>query len=723
MSPKRAFRPENEIFADLAKLCVRPGYVHAVAHFCFRDNVILYSDEISEGDMQRMFDPARLIRTEISTLIGLMVKAEIDWALPFPNTTQEYLDASEALLAELHDAMSAAMATAMFAGLPTKVTDPVDESPGTVMREPIFYGGESAYSFQYLDLAARKYAEDREWLMANRGFTIVDARAIALAIERIHSDQFVAARDRIRRQDPKEWTSLPCFSVSARDVSDVAGRSIELTERVLCAFALPVSEHNEEFNSLHDFNVACATPLLRMPNGEFLSLHSYALAEAIYDTPFYWMAGDKAYLPTLTKHRGDFAERFVAERLGVVFGLEQVYANVDIQKSKAVRVGEIDVLVVWGDRAIVIQAKSKRLTLEARKGNDQVIHDDFKKSVQDAYDQAIKCAALMQDKRVTLVSGDGRNVVFKHSLKEIYIFCVVSDPYPALGFQARQFLKTRTVDFAQPPLVMDVFTLDAMTEMLQTPLHFLSYVNRRANFADRILASQELTVLSYHLKHNLWIKSNVDLLHLGDDFSAGLDIAMTARRTKIPGALIPEGILTRVAQTTLGQIVKQIESRPEPATIDLGFQLLMLGEDATKDASNAIDELRRRARMDGKHHDLTLEFESEKAGLTIHINDQPESNAAQILGSYCERRKYKQKARRWFGICIAPIGPAVRFGMSLDYPWTRDEAMDTATRDMQHPKPAGKLFKALGKGLGQRIRSTDPCPCGSGRKYKKCHLR
>jgi hypothetical protein len=46
------------------------------------------------------------------------------------------------------------------------------------------------------------------------------------------------------------------------------------------------------------------------------------------------------------------------------------------------------VLVLFGNRAIVLQAKAKKLTLEARKGNDNQLKDDFKKSVQESYDQA-----------------------------------------------------------------------------------------------------------------------------------------------------------------------------------------------------------------------------------------------------------------------------------------------------------------------------------------------
>jgi hypothetical protein len=619
------------------------------------------------------------------------------------------------------------MSSAMFVGLTEEAVAAGSFDPfgwGEALREPIFYGGESAYNFQYLDLAARKYVADAPWLQARLGFAIDHARTVALAIERVHSDRFAENHERMSKLHPDQWTMLPNYVVTVADVAASAGLTLELTERVLIAFTLPADERNSGFGTLQDFNAVCATPLLRMPSGEFLSLQSYALAEALYDTPFYWMAQDKVYLPTLTKHRGDFAESFVAERLGLVFGRENVYANVDIYETKAARVGEIDVLVVWGDRAIVVQAKSKRLTLEARKGNDQIIRDDFKKSVQDAYDQAVRCAQCLGNERFTLRAADEHEIVLPYVLKEIYVFCVVSDHYPALSFQARQFLKTVTASRVQPPLVMDVFALDAMTEMLQTPLRFLSYVNRRANYADQVLASQELTILAYHLKQNLWINSDVDYMHLGDDFSAGLDIAMAVRRVGIAGAATPDGILTRFDGTTLGRIVKEIEARPEPATIDLGFLLLELSEDTIKDTSRSIDRLAACARTDTEHHDLTLGFGAGDAGLTVHINNDPVSTAGSRLRSHCERRKYKEKAKRWFGLCMSPKGTNIRFGLSLSYPWAQSDAMDEMTRDMRPPQSVPEAFAALleGKSGRKKIGRNEPCPCGSGIKYKKCCL-
>lgn len=671
--------------------------------------------------MRKMFSPSRLIRTEINTLLGLMIKAEIDWTLPAPETVQEYMDATEQFLEELHHCLSGEFWSGLTKEAVESGFNPFER--GEVLREPIFYSGEAAYNFQYLDLAVSKYAADVPWLQANRGFTIDQASRVVKAVEGVHADRFDAIRERMRNQHPDEWTMLPLFAFTADEIAVKANLATDVMQRVLGAFELLSTERNEGFNALHDFNVITAAPLLRMPSGEFLSLQSYSLAEAIYEAPFYWMAQDKSYLPTLTKNRGDFAENFVAERLSLVFGNEHVRLNVDIFETKAAKVSDIDVLVVWGNRVVIVQAKSKRLTLESRKGNDQVIRDDFKKAVQIAYNQGAACAKCLFDKRYRLATPDGREVVLPQDIKEIYVFCVVSDHYPSLSFQARQFLQTENIDRVQAPLVMDVFALDAMTEMLQSPLQFLSYVNRRANYAEQLMASQELTILGYHLTKNLWVQPDVDLMHLGDDFSAGLDIAMAVRRSGVQGAATPDGVLTRFGKTTVGRVVKEIEARPDSATIDLGFLLLAMSEQAVTEMSRAVDRLAARTRADGKLHDATFAFR-EGSGITFHCTDEPTHVAGPRLESYCTLRKYREKAKEWFGLCMSSTGPDVRFGVSLVFPWIQNEEMDEKTKGMQAPVPIDQALQALmrGRNRTKKIGRNDPCPCGSGRKYKKCCL-
>jgi hypothetical protein len=91
-------RPEQEIFNELATFCTSPGYAHAIAYFCCRDTIVTYRDELTAKDLAPLYSMTRLVRTEISTLIGLMVRAPIDFTLPVPDVVQHYLNRTEELL-------------------------------------------------------------------------------------------------------------------------------------------------------------------------------------------------------------------------------------------------------------------------------------------------------------------------------------------------------------------------------------------------------------------------------------------------------------------------------------------------------------------------------------------------------------------------------------------------------------------------------------------------
>jgi hypothetical protein len=59
-------------------------------------------------DIHRVPSIEKLSRTEISTLIGLMVKSPIDDSMPDMQAMQSYVQNTDRLMLELHKAMSAA---------------------------------------------------------------------------------------------------------------------------------------------------------------------------------------------------------------------------------------------------------------------------------------------------------------------------------------------------------------------------------------------------------------------------------------------------------------------------------------------------------------------------------------------------------------------------------------------------------------------------------------
>lgn len=714
-------RSEAEVFSDLEALCILPGFIHAIAYFCFRDNVILIKDKLEEKDYQKFHSAERLIRTELSTLIGLMMKAPIDWSLPTPDVLGSYIENAEALLQELHGCFNAiGMSLLQDALVNGYGSDFNPFANGEAMREPIFYSGESAYIFQYFDLAKSRYQNDNPWLLENVGFSIDHAFVVFKAIDGLHNkiafDEFVA----LRKVHPKDWTLLPCFKVSPSQIAAVTGFDVDLVLRILDKFTLPTGDFNTEFSAIQEFNAINAAPLIKAHDGGFVNFQLYGLAESLYESPYYWMLQDKPYRGSASKNRGEFTEQFVEERLSLVFGKDNVYSNINLTKSKET-VGEIDVLVAWGNRAIIVQAKSKKLTLEARKGNDLQLKSDFKKSVQDAYDQAYSCAEFLNDDQCILEHYDKQPLKILRKFSEIYLFCVISDNYPALFFQAKQFLETNQSRVISQPFVMDIFNLDAMTEMLQSPLHFLSYVNKRVGYSEQLLASQELTLLGYHLKHNLWIESGINMMHMYDDFSTGLDLAMAVRRTGVKGADIPEGILTKFKGKFFGNLIESMEQTKSPAAIDLGFFLLSISEDAVNDITRAVKQLTAKWRTDHKPHDLTFGFTEAAAGLTIHVNDFEDAKATHLLEGHCKRRKYSQKAKEWFGMCLNPKTMRLRFALSLNYEWKFDVALDAVTQRAMKPLIPNSVLANISAKVAKTGRN-DLCHCGSGKKYKKCCL-
>src|ERR1700739_230245 len=109
-------RSEQEVFDELARVCASPGYVHAIAFLGYRDTIIHYQDEMTVDDMHNLYSAERLVRTEISTLIGLMIKAKIDYALPTHDITDQYITRTQELLDEMHRVMM----QGLFGGLDLK---------------------------------------------------------------------------------------------------------------------------------------------------------------------------------------------------------------------------------------------------------------------------------------------------------------------------------------------------------------------------------------------------------------------------------------------------------------------------------------------------------------------------------------------------------------------------------------------------------------------------
>lgn len=695
-----AERSETDIFEELERLCTSPGYVYAFAFISLVNNLVTYQATLRPDDLLPGYSHDRLIRTELCTLFGLMVKGPVSFEFQGEETTSAYVEKSVSLLEELHRSIERPMRAGLMAAMKDRAQERDPFTMGEFLREAIFYGAESAYLFQYTEMSLDKYRADNPWLVKNKRFAIEDAHAILLTILELLPQKIFAV---LKSSDLRKSNrfALDCLALEPNQIAAQSKRAREIVDAVLEAFSVTNDERNVGFKSASDFNMVNAAPILRDRDGRVFVFHSMSLGEALYESPFFWMTQDKDYFYKFAqKNRGDFAENFCVRRLECVFGQERVNTNIELHDAKGNIIGEIDVLVQYGDRALFVQAKSKRLTVAARKGIDDKIKEDFQKSVQDAYDQGFSCAELALAGKCTLIKRDGTVLKSTVDIRHVYILCVLSDHYPALAFQARNMISLKSLEGVKSPFVMDLFFLDEATEMLSSPLYFLSYVDRRTGYHDRVSVSHEHIILAYHLKKNLWLEKATDFIHLTDDVAVELDIAMLSRRAGERGNKNPPGILTGMRGTVVARILKLIDGLDDPVTIDLGLMLLALSGDSVEQASDGIERVINRARRDGALHDFSMSLKDSAEGITVHCSNLPHEEGLRRLLSHCVKRKYLSNADSWFGVWLGPGKFEIRVDLILRYKWKKDAAVLDAIHSGNTLAPEPSSGVTMGNPLG-----------------------
>jgi hypothetical protein len=293
-------KSEANIFKELEELCTSSGYIHAIAYLCFRDNMLIMSgEEITVEDILNQYSDERLIRTEISTLLGLILKKDIDYTIPTPKTLQHYINKTDNLLKKLHKAMYEPAQDIFLDILKNKK----DENPfirGEFLKEAIFYSAESAYDFQYLDLFTKKYSKDIQWIKKNKGFELENARLIINSIIDLQLEKANNLRNTFLKVDPSEWTSLEIFQFKINDIYNKTSLSKEVIINILEAFTS--NTNNEEFVELCDYNIINSHPVLKKDTDTYILFQNYSLLEAIYESPYYWFLEDSNYTDKANEH-------------------------------------------------------------------------------------------------------------------------------------------------------------------------------------------------------------------------------------------------------------------------------------------------------------------------------------------------------------------------------------------------------------------------------------
>lgn len=686
-----------------------PGFIFTLALMLLRD--LFFSPE----DAADINWHSHLNFQEITFLAGLLVKNEISLNIPTEEESAKRFEEIYQLFDELHRVHHRHFIEQLESHINTgtQVANPQESyrrtlGSGPMMTEPIFYGGSGAYDFQYLEFATNKYAHDRAWIRQHVGIDISDMARIARELKRLHEDKY-NTQPPLRRGEFSKLCSeaLSIFCFREADLQQFGNETVRVFVR---AFSLVPGKVNANLELPGQFNQLQSNPVVQLPDGRYFLPVGFNLSEAIYECPFYWMNADRSYIPEALLHRGQFAENVTANLLRDVFGAGNVYTDVEIKKSKSQTVTDIDVLAIVGNKAVIVQVKSKRLTELAKLGDETRLAADFKLAVQEAYDQGLLCRQALIARGSKLFVG-GKEIHLSESIDDAYILCVTVDHYPAVMHQVDVYLTKQSDD--PFPVAISIFDLDILAFYLPDPFEFAYYLRQRTVLSSYYKADTEMSLLGLHLKQKLFKHTEADFEVVESSFAQLIDANFPVLRGSVPRTAAADKLHHEWKNPDFQMLVDQAKSTNEPRFTDVVFFLYDLAGKGADELINALKFLKRKSATDHRSHDARILLSGSRSGMTIL--SEPTSSLAlrKKLLALATMAKHKSKADVWLAFgSLATSDRLVDAMLFTKAPWKPDPMLEELSKHLR-----GRVMMSSGKKVGRN----DPCPCNSGKKFKHCH--
>lgn len=678
ISQPKIHREINEIFSDLKTLSQSKGALHEISALFYRDwiTIVDVEEERVINDPIQRWSTDRLNKNELFLLLGLMVQSTNKNTFSFVSSKNTFANSADKLLREFHDRLiSEAMPVFDQSNIGLEI---LQNNMSTLGREDIYYGADGFYSHQFIKYARHRYKNDSVWLQKNIGLSIRPMLDIASYISKQVNGQLVSLNALEKSgEDYTHGDLTNTFLISKDNLRKKFGQKADL---FISKFSTPINNSNFNFINPFSINEINIAPLIDMGDCLYLC-SSHKLFETIYDSPFYWMIRDKEYVDQFAKNRGNFLEKTTAHILRSIFGKENVYENVEIDTGAKDISGEIDVLVVYGEYILIVQAKSKRITMKARAGDPRSIKKDFADAIQAPYQQALSCAEFIIN-GATCRTNDGDTIALP-ALPRLFPMVILSDHFPASSALADNLLR---LNDNIAPVIWDIGMLDCIVKLLFSPIELIYYLKSRSNTFEHIISDNEYNFLGYHLKVKLSVQDGFDSVMLNRDFSGVVDDFMTSIDVGLQPKR-PIGILERIQIPVIQTLLKKLKSKNHQAA-SLVLDFYDFSSIALEDIAKNIINLREEINITGKEI-KSFSIPTSNGGITYAVSQNLNKSAELAAEAIGAKHKYDTKSDRWYVIldCVRTKN-AVDGLLPLIWKWRDNE------EEFNRSQEVGRIFNS-----------------------------
>lgn len=778
---KKDLRKQEEIISDIKALVASPGYIITLCMILY-ENFHLFFEQVDVLNTRARLsekESAFLIALFFANNNTMYSEPENpEDLIEYKHRTDElFEELHSSYLLPFFDQLSSALEDRQK----NKIPEPFRKEQkyvlgdARVIKEAITYSGTGVYDVQYLYFLKLKYKYDQDWLAVNKNFEFNEVTSIVQNINNILSrkaqqvhffglkenreDLIQKAKKKLKKKFDKElflkqlcviefyqyrelfgpikfdqdpsidksnesgWQSFYKGIIDLFVVNKSDFKGFKNVDAFFNNFSFDPNVHKSELlevKTLESYNAINSRPIIKLAEDRYFVPISFLVSESVYESPYYWMCGDKSYQDKLSANRGKASEEMTFDLLHRVFG-HNTYRDIKVISSKGEVDTDIDILCVLGNKALCVQVKSKKLTRLARQGNDAQLLTDFKGAVQDAYHQGLVCRQRIMDKTARFFDVNGSELKFADQIDEVFIMGVTSENYPSLTIQSYVLLDKN--DEEPFPIFLTIFDLQLIVYYLNDPYDCLYYIRQRINLMDYVRGTEEIQYLAYHLVHKLSRLPDSDCLVLDNDLGLQIDKNYYSYIYGIQDKN-PEKDRVRNSwiNTEFQEVCNALKEFKHPQLTNLIFDIFDWDERTRNKMVEMIREKKQQTSIDGKNHIFSLLPSSkELAGFTYvsHSSNVPRLLCKDLEG-LTTVRKYQQKAKKWIG--LGSLYDSDRSKIDLvayyDYEWYYDSVIEAAATEVLGS--SHQQYMRMTNYSGQKIRRNDPCPCNSGKKYKLC---
>ncbi len=704
----------DEIIHELEQLVKEAGYLYSLAIMAHRD----LSVDVNEILGINWYE--RISFREFSFLVGLLTKQVLTRDMPSTEVINRHIESTYKLLQQLHECHMDPLKDLLPEALENSECKPEKEKvrdfkklfgSGQWMTEPMFYGAAGAYGFQFLELASRRYVLDDEWLVEKKKCNAVNMAALTQEVKELLEKK---ARE-LSRPSNHEDACRAALSVLCFKSDELVSVGAEARNAFLQNFSMTPGVDNQHFFYPGSYNRAESHPLIALGNDEYFLPVWFNLAQSVYESPFYWMVSDSEYKETSFRHRGEATEAICCEMLLTVCGSNRVFKNVKVSRNKGQLISDVDVLAILGNKAIIIQAKSKKLTELARQGDESKLRSDFREGIQKAYDQGIACRNAILDHSAVFTSATGETIHIDEAINDAYIVCVTSDEYPAVIHHVDAYLSKEAID--PFPIVISIFDLEIITFYLNDPFDLFYYVRQRIGLST-YFRGEEISLLGFHLNQKLYPRADANFILVDQQFAQLIDANYPVARGYQRKTEAFDKLNHEWKNVEFELLLSQVKQSKHPGVTDAIFLLLDLSGDSADKLMAAIAKVKAKARFSCKAQTFTMVLNQMKDGISFLVDPDIQADIEQSSLFYAMAKKYETRAERWLGFgSLAGSMKVIDAVVYSDKPWKEDPQIEEMAEVLL--KGSRRIFNSQMKPIGRN----EPCFCGSGKKYKKCHLK